>query len=740
MSFFILLSLSGIYTGCSRNVKQDDYVYFIKTNKETYLSMLMKDNGDFIGLDTKKDNEDIESSWIITSTADGYYKIETEYQRYCLAVDGDSLIASSYAGLDFQKWNIRKSGSGVTISPKNNGKLRLDFEELNLTKKRSKKTQTYFLEKNKPIENFSEEYIEQIKEGASEQVSAITDTWAATDGANRTLSTWKDVGDKRDARYVGMFYWVWHGDFAGTKVYDMTKSINETKEMNEFRIATMEEYWWAEPELGYYNANDYYVHVKNLIMMGNCGVDFIYLDYTNAVWHQGYRALFDAYDYCKENNITVPRFTFFFNVDSSKMIETAYKSIYKKGIQKDMWFYWEGKPLLMAENPGKLLDNEIESFFTYRKTWAFDISESYKWNFIDEFPSKYSYTISPSLPEYIPVIKSHGAPLVQHNTVPRKGSSFNWLQPNKTAKTNERYETSDTGLGIAFKQFWDRAIMIDPLIIGVTGLNEWTARAWKADKGLADNYTFMGKELNEGDPYLVDEFNIEFNRDIEPMKGGYTDNYYYQLVENIRRYKGMNRLPKTITEKTITIDGNFDEWESVEYKFIDISGDTLKRDAQGYIKTKEHKLVNNTGRNDFVSAKVAFDSDNIYFMIETKEAITSYTDPEWMLILIDSDMNHKTGWEGYDYIINKDVISDTKTTLMKWSDNSWVDTKVVLEYRVNGNKLEVQVPISSINVKVPSDGFYFKLADNVLGLDNIENYFVNGDTAPDRRFSYIASN
>jgi hypothetical protein len=52
----------------------------------------------------------------------------------------------------------------------------------------------------------------------------------------------------------------------------------------------------------------------------------------------------------------------------------------------------------------------------------------------------------------------------------------------------------------------------------------------------------------------------------------------------------------------------------------------------------------------------------------------------------------------------------------------------------------VQVPISSINVKVPSHGFYFKLADNVLGLDNIENYFINGDTAPDRRFSYIASN
>ena len=33
---------------------------------------------------------------------------------------------------------------------------------------------------------------------------------------------------------------------------------------------------------------------------------------------------------------------------------------------------------------------------------------------------------------------------------------------------------------------------------------------------------------------------------------------------------------KNYHEKTITIDGNFDEWDSVEYKFKDVSGDTLK--------------------------------------------------------------------------------------------------------------------------------------------------------------------
>ena len=37
---------------------------------------------------------------------------------------------------------------------------------------------------------------------------------------------------------------------------------------------------------------------------------------------------------------------------------------------------------------------------------------------------------------------------------------------------------------------------------------------------------------------FVDEFDAEFSRDIEPMKGGHGDNYYYQMIANIRRYKG----------------------------------------------------------------------------------------------------------------------------------------------------------------------------------------------------------
>ena len=43
-----------------------------------------------------------------------------------------------------------------------------------------------------------------------------------------------------------------------------------------------------------------------------------------------------------------------------------------------------------------------------------------------------------------------------------------------------------------------------------------------------------GKPLKPGDTFFVDQYNAEFNRSIQPMKGGYTDNYYMQMAANIR--------------------------------------------------------------------------------------------------------------------------------------------------------------------------------------------------------------
>ena len=59
-------------------------------------------------------------------------------------------------------------------------------------------------------------------------------------------------------------------------------------------------------------------------------------------------------------------------------------------------------------------------------------------------------------------------------------------------------------------------------------------------------------------------------------------------------------------------------------------------------------------------SKVAVDKENVYFYVQTANPITSSTDPNWMLLLIDADNNYSTGWYGYDYLIKRKGYRPTK--------------------------------------------------------------------------------
>ncbi len=63
--------------------------------------------------------------------------------------------------------------------------------------------------------------------------------------------------------------------------------------------------------------------------------------------------------------------------------------------------------------------------------------------------------------------------------------------------------------------------------------------------------------------------------------------------------------------------------------------------------------TNRTGRNDITKAKVARDWQFIYFYVETAGKLSSRKDPNWMMLFIDIDRDKSTGWNGYDYIINR---------------------------------------------------------------------------------------
>jgi hypothetical protein len=284
------------------------------------------------------------------------------------------------------------------------------------------------------------------------------------------------------------------------------------------------------------------------------------------------------------------------------------------------------------------------------------------------------------------------------------------------------------GYGIYFQKRWDDAIKADPQFMYVNDWNEWTAYIYKIPNG--GTTPFMRRKSNY---FFVDQYNAEFNRDIQPMKGGYTDNYYMQMAENIRRYKGARPIPVLKGFHKMRMNNDFSGWNKVDVAYRDTKGDVFHRDYNGYGGLH---YTNNSGRNDIVTCKVAVDKKQVYFYAETTSPLTFYEGKNWMLLFIDADKNSNSGWYGYDFLINKNI-NDKTTSLMKYDEASkkWIEISR-LDYAHNGNKLEIAVPRKLLGLKGHAFTFDFHWCDDPVDLKSQISLCINGDSAPNRRFNY----
>jgi hypothetical protein len=341
---------------------------------------------------------------------------------------------------------------------------------------------------------------------------------------------------------------------------------------------------------------------------------------------------------------------------------------------------------------------------------------------MDYFLQQSGWHESFAIPEEISV----SAGIVPHAN---QGRSYH----NSTQPAHDVYGLTGTeNQGLCFAEQWSRLNQLDPEFLFVTGWNEWVA---ERQVDYVGGRWFLGAQLPPGGTWFIDTYNQEYSRDAEPMKGGHTDNYYYQMIDGIRRYKGVRPPQSPSGATTISIDGSFADWDNVAPAFGDSVRDTTHRYEPGWGSAGTY--VNNTGRNDFVTLKVAYDATYVYFYAETNENITSYSNPKWMLLFIDSDQNHATGWQGYDYLVNLTVNSSTSTTLKGTSGGwSWVDVNSNISYRASGKKMELRIPRSDIGQSGSDVAFDFHWADNIQQNNNITEFFVSGDSAPNRRANY----
>lgn len=589
-------------------------------------------------------------------------------------------------------------------------------------------------------------------------------------------------------RYVGVFYFLWLGTHESSAgVYDVTK-LQKTPEgaaaaldssygigqkvpntanaedgyPDGMESPTFYVHWTNEPLYGYYNTADEWVITRHIELLTMADVDFIFFDTTNMFDYaenvntnyssdpsdeknqrlgRPTYAVLDTILKLSEQGWDVPKVAFYTNTRSGTLVDKIYKDFYADGKYDSIWFAPSGKPMIVGtteQNKGTNMTGEQRADISRDMQEYFDVKES-QWPYISSQDNGFPWMDwSKGLNHYFPDNKTVNVNVAQHGETETSYSAytlFNRAADGRSSRGwNEASETIDEDweAGRNIEEQWEGVFHYESEgksveMVTVTGWNEWLA--WKYDNGNNIQY--------------IDNFNNEFSRDMEMDKNYYKDNFYLQLVRNVRKYKyGEAKSDYEWPTKTVK---NADDFEDVAARYKDMAGDALERDFYGFDirgSARSAGLLgtwykDDSNRNDIVEIRVVHDKDNVYFLIETKEDITPYESGEnWMNVLIKTRANRESGsWEGYDFLINRNP-GNGKTSVEK-SGGGWKWTSVgEADMHVSGSRMTITVPLSFLGLTAENFAFEFKVADNVTKYTDIMDYYVTGDSAPVGRLNY----
>ncbi|XID90170.1 hypothetical protein ACF3MZ_16585 [Paenibacillaceae bacterium WGS1546] len=551
------------------------------------------------------------------------------------------------------------------------------------------------------------------------------------DALGRILPSRKEVGPPRKDRYVGLFYFLWLGQHGTEGPHDNTRIAAESPEAvrdsGHPAWGPAEAYhFWGEPLYGYYLNDDEWVLRKHVQLLTAAGVDFLVFDTTNAVTYKNvYDRLFRILDEIGSQGFDVPRFAFYTNTESGRTVAEIYEDVYKAGRYRHLWFHWKGKPLIIGD-PDQCAE-EHRSFFTFRlNQWPNEAAKTNGFPWIEfQRPQRVFYndegekeTISVSVAQH---------PSVAMSDTPFYGYGDNWgrgFQAN--ASHEEACSEEAIARGANVEEQWAFALAEDPSVVFVTGWNEWIAMRLRGPA--------------ERPVLFVDQATLNFSRDIEPMKGGYGDNYYMQLIANIRRFKGLPddtaasfRLPKAIP-----IGPDFAPWAAVSAEYADFRGKTRPRNHPGYGGLH---YANDTGRNELVAFKTAHSDDKVYFYAGTAaDLVPGQGDDPWMMLLIRVEGREDTGWEGFHYVVNRRT--GNGAAMLERSLGGW-RWEPVAEVRqaAKGNELHLEIPRACLGLSKAARErrLAFKWADHMKNEGDAMDFYQFGDVAPIGRLHYVYS-
>ncbi len=586
---------------------------------------------------------------------------------------------------------------------------------------------------------------------------ADTSNWVSYDALGRKVTQEKST---KENKYVGLFYFLNHSGDSGSRVtYDATEIyLNEGLDglKNTLKsIAGRNGVSWAEPYFGYYRSNDVWVFRKHASMLYNAGVDFIFIDVSNSLFYiEQATLLLDTWCEMRAHGQGTPQVCFMYGDMPSTLVEGMYahlETIYNKEEYKDILFKWNGKVLVLGndDDPSGAdwtvadsvpqtkeeykavisADKELYKFakkeyrsvlsnYTVRKCWAWQ-SGKYDgyWDWMQYTPQEKGTDKNGNYEQMAVAMGFH--------PTSSRGRSFVNGEDGYDKGEDFGFSLGTAQYGYAFAEQFEYALSADPQVIMITGWNEWTAgvQVSTQDQVIASTPTPGYR--------LVDQFTPEYSRDGEPMRlvdgVGFGDNYYYQMVEYIRKFKGSGE-PKASPAGSINEETGMPLLTDGDFIFDDTINDTVFRSAMS--STKKFRYTEASGRNDITGASVIQDENSVYISAAAVSDVVFYDKDTFMRLYIDTDRKYDTGWEGYDILVSG--YENGKVSVFTLDKDGQRTKTADADYIINGKYVTVKLASS-----LTGESFDFKWSDNSDALERgVMAFMEKGDAAPDDRFNY----
>ena len=566
-------------------------------------------------------------------------------------------------------------------------------------------------------------------------------------------------GDRTDrSRYVGLFYFLWSGQYHSDRVRDIDRMLYEGDESLWEPVDTQAFHHWGEPLFGYYNSRDPWVIRKHVELLTLAGVDFLVFDTTNnTLYYDVLDVLLPILQEYADAGWKVPKFVFYTNSNSANVIRALYyggrgygladsssasplcdSGIYRAGKYRDLWFAPEGKPMIvgLTENNGgasdqpasfaldSTADAEILDFFDIKEsqwpTSAYRNPEGFPWMEFTADPHAYGDTVNVSV--------------AQHNRLPFSDALLSSViagQMMGRGWHDGRADHSEQAVfsGANFEERYEKARALDPAYLFVTGWNEWVAQK-QYGTGNSPN-AGLDPTLPKQRVFFVDTVNTEYSRDVEMMKGGYFDNFYLQMARNNRAYKGTPYDPVPAPAVSIDIKKGLSQWNAVADIYCDFVGDAPARDFVGHAVNLTYTAP--AAVNDIREVRVAADAEALYFLVETQEDIVPDPRTGELPKVYLSVPGRAGGFAGYHYEVTPAKGGVTVSALS--GEDKLIRTPAGKgAYTRGGRYLQIRVPRSALQL-TGALAVHFKVVDGA-DLTRPESFYTEGDACPIGRMNF----